>query len=405
MKESRILLAAICLAFGLSLFAQGDFRPGYIINLQQDTIYGQVKSQNESRNAGICIFRTGADGEESLFQPGEISAYRITDGKYYVSMTLVEEGVQKQVFLEYLVNGMADLYFLRGDNSETYYIRKEGGEALAITDIRLLKAAFSDCFEIQPSIDKATLNHKSMVDLTLKYHDYVSVGEESINYSKLASRLRIQVGPVAGYSMYSLTFQGAALFESFEFERSQAPVLGLVLDLGSDRLGQHLSFQLGVEYSKYSLQTYAEADATEYYMDYYTYDVQLESSLLNLMLGTKYAFPGYRIRPFIAGGLMFSKFVNPDFSYTETAYYINWDPMVESNTWSENPMAGLMYGAYVQTGLDVKLSEKLTLVSAIKGGYLSSNPNTIMALQQRQTDQMRVRTQLIPVSIHIGILF
>jgi len=405
MKESRTLLAGICLAFSVSLFAQGDFKPGYIINLEQDTIYGQIKSNSESRNARTCVFRTSEDGEESRFQPGEISAYRITGGKYYVSATVEEDGVDSQVFLEYLVNGMADLYYLRGDNSETYYIRKEGEEALAISDIRLLKAAFSDCFEIQSSLDQASLNHKSLVDMTLKYHDYVSDGEVSINYSKQASRLRMQVGPVVGYSMNMFSFQGNELLESFEYGSSQAPVFGFVFELEWDRLGQNLSFQLGAEYSQHGLQAYTEAPGTEYYIDYYSYDVQMESSLLTIMLGTKYTFPGSRIRPFIGGGLMFSKFINPDFSYTETAYFINWDPLEESNTWSGNPMANLLYGAYVQTGLDVKLSEKLTLLCAIKAGYLNSNPNTIMALEAREIDQFRTRTQLIPVSFQMGILF
>ena len=83
---------------------------------------------------------------------GRITSYNVCYTKllrYYVSATVEEEGVQKQVFLEYLVNGMADLYYLRNENSETYYIRKAGEDALAITDIRLLKAAFSDCYEIQ----------------------------------------------------------------------------------------------------------------------------------------------------------------------------------------------------------------------------------------------------------------
>lgn len=116
-------------------------------------------------------------------------------------------------------------------------------------------------------------------------------------------------------------------------------------------------------------------------------------------------FSGNRIRPFIGGGLMFSKFINPDFYYTETAYFINWYPLEESNTWSGNPVANLLYGAYVQAGLDVKLSQKLTLVSAIRAGYLNSNPNTVFALRARQTYQMRARTQMIPLSFHIGIMF
>jgi len=406
MKEFRILLALACLAISLSLSAQGDFRPGYIIDLDQDTIYGQIKSNSESRNARTCVFRTGENAAETRFDPGEISAYRIEGGKYYISAAIEEEGEKQQVFLEYLVHGMADLYYLRKENSETYYIRKQGEEAMALTDIRLLKAAFSDCYEIQSSLDDASLSHKSLVDMTVMYHDYVCEGEVCINYSKQVSRLRIEVGPVVGYSIHMLNFKGGDLpFALFEFGNSQVPVFGLQLNLGSDRLGQHLSFQLGAEYSKHSLQTNAEIPGWEYYIDTYTYDAQMESSLLSFSLGSKYAFSGSRVRPFMSGGLMLSKFFNTDLSYTEVAYYINWDPDMETNTWSGNPMANLLYGVYAQLGVDVKLSHKLSLVSSIKVGYQNSNPNTVMALVGRSADQARIRTQLIPLTFLIGVQF
>jgi len=51
MKESTTLLAVICLAASFSLNGQSDFRPGYIIGPDQDTIYGQIKTNSESRNA------------------------------------------------------------------------------------------------------------------------------------------------------------------------------------------------------------------------------------------------------------------------------------------------------------------------------------------------------------------
>ncbi len=405
MKKSIFLIVSICLVAANSLYGQSEFRPGYIINPDQDTIYGQIKGNSEARNARTCVFRSGDDADQTRFSPDDIRAYRFTNGKYYVSTTVEEDGEKKQVFLEYLVNGMANLYYLKEENSETYYIQKDGEDALAITDIRLLKATFSDCYEIQSTLDKATLSHKSLVSATVKYHDYVCDGEVCINYTREASRLWIEVGPVMGYSMNKLNFQGSPLFETFGFGSSQVPVFGLMLNLGSDRLGQHFSFQVGAEYSKHQLQAYTERPGTEYYIDYYSYDVRLESSLLTFTLGSMYAFSGKRIKPFLGGGLMFSKFIKPDFSYTEMAYFINWDPDQESNTWIGNPVANLLYGVYVQAGLDVKLSEKLTLFSAIKAGYLNSNPNTIIALESRELDQMRVRTELIPISFHLGILF
>jgi hypothetical protein len=352
------------------------------------------------------VFRTGKDAAESRYDPYEINAYRITGGKYYISATVEAEGEKKQVFLEYLVNGMADLYYLREDNSETYYIRKEGEEAIALTDIRLLKAAFSDCYEIQSSLDNATLSHKSLVNMTVKYHDYVCDGEECINYSKDASGLRLRVAPLVAYTFSSFSFQGGARpFDLFEFPNYQAPVFGAVLDLQSVRLGEHISFQLGAEFSKISLQTTAREEGVFYYVDYSSYDVHLESGFFTFKLGTKYTFSRNRVRPSLGGGLEISKFISPDFYYVEDIYLINWEEDMESNSWAGNPMKNPLYGVYVQAGLDVKLSEKLTLVSAMKAGYQNSNPNTVIALRGGEAEQARVRTRMIPVTVLVGILF
>jgi hypothetical protein len=405
MKKYRLIISMICLAAAPSLFGQGDFKPGYIISADHDTIYGQIRINSESGNASTCLFRTDENAEASQYSPGEISAYRITGGKYYVSGTIGEEGLQKPVFLEYLVNGVADLYYLREDNTESYYIQKEGEEAIELTDIRLLKAAFSDCYEIQPSLDRASLNHKSLVNMTVKYHDYVCDGEACINYSKQATDLRVHVGPVIGYSVNSMRFKGAELFELFEFESNQTPIFGVLAELSSSRLGEHVSFQLGASFSKHSYDTRAEVDGTLYYVDYSSYDVNMESSLLSFQLGSRYAFRGDRIRPFLGGGLDISKFISTDFSYTEDIYLINWDPDLVSTTWTGNPVSSMLYGIYAEAGMEVKLSGKLALVATVKTGYLTSNPNTMMAIEGGETDQMRVRPEIIPLSINIGILF
>jgi len=400
MKQSGTLVAMICLLLAASsLYGQNEFRPGYIIGLDQDTIYGQIKANSESRNARICVFRTGKDAEESLFEPGEISAYRIEGGKYYISATVEEDGANSQVFLEYLVNGMADLYYLRKENSEIYYIRKEGEDALAITDIRLLKAAFSDCYEIQSSLDKATLSHRSLVDMTVKYHDYVCDGELCINYTKEASRLRLQVGPAVGFSMTLLSIKGDRLFELFDFDPEFAPVFGILLNIGSSRLGEHVSFQVGAEYCNHSFQGNAETARYVSGSDHYTYDVHLGASQLSFQMGSRYAFSGSRVRPSLGGGLEFSKFLNPDFYYIQYSYV---GDNVYTTEWHDNPVGNPLFGAYLQAGLDVKLSRKLVLTSAIRGGFLTSNRNVLAG---GTGGQISLRPELIPVSFHIGILF
>ena len=237
MRHPRFFATSALVSFSLLLFGQADFRPGYIIDLNLDTLYGQIDFRGEVRNSKVCDFRTDEKAEPQRFAPGEISAYRFLPGKYYVSKTIEAGGESRPVFAEYLVNGIADLYFYRDENTDLYLIEKEGGEMLALTNeekevyvegtrriqqsnqyVRLLKATFSDCMEIQPTIDGARLNHQSLIAITSRYHAYVCDGEKCIIYLKETPGIRFKLGGTIGFSSSRLRIKGDEEFEAFESE-------------------------------------------------------------------------------------------------------------------------------------------------------------------------------------------
>ena len=88
------------------IHAQRDFRKGYIITNQQDTIYGWIDYRGDVRNAKVCLFRKTETDPSMDYMPLDIAAYRFINSKYYVSRDVGDEYAPKQVFLEYLVNGM-----------------------------------------------------------------------------------------------------------------------------------------------------------------------------------------------------------------------------------------------------------------------------------------------------------
>ncbi len=85
MKLKGLLLLGLLLSTGL-VYAQSNFKPGYIIKA-----------------------------------PGDIIAYRFIDGKYYIS----REVNNKKVFLECLIKGKVNIYYLRDDYGNHYYIDKD----------------------------------------------------------------------------------------------------------------------------------------------------------------------------------------------------------------------------------------------------------------------------------------
>ena len=420
MRHPRSLFAAILLGFSLVLSAQTDYRDGYIITLDQDTLRGQIDFRSEVRNSRICHFREYMDAEPKSFAPGEISAYRFTPGKYYVTKTIDVDGESRTVFAEYLVNGIADLYFYRDDNNDLYLIEKEGGEMLALTNeekeiyvngerriqqsnryIRLLKATFSDCMEIQSRIDAAQLSHRSLISVTSSYHEYVCEGEKCIIYEKETSGIQVGLGVTMGYQMSRLRIKGDDLFESFAFENSFDPAIGFVANISSYRLRDKLSFLVGAEFSRN--QFLSAYDRTYTYWTWVNhYRAELTTSSLYMYTGPVYRMSAGQIRPRISAGLAFQKFLGPDFHYELEVEYLTHS---EFDHFEGDVVDNMLFGAYAQAGVEMGLGAKRVLFADIRGGFLTSNPNILAGLDDYMFAQLKLRPELIQAVLTAGIRF
>jgi len=120
MKVTDIVLIALFLFVELSN-AQTGFRSGYIIKNEGDTLFGQVDFQSEGQMSRFCRFKQQDSLKVREYFPFEISGYRFTDGKYYVSKRINN----KNVFLEFLIKGKVNLYFYFDENVDRYFIEKD----------------------------------------------------------------------------------------------------------------------------------------------------------------------------------------------------------------------------------------------------------------------------------------
>lgn len=86
----RLICLKTCLLLIPVLYAQNNYRPGFIITVQKDTIYGEIDYRTDKMNAKRCVFQSqGNDTEPVTYHPFEILGYRFTDdGKYYVSKNI-----------------------------------------------------------------------------------------------------------------------------------------------------------------------------------------------------------------------------------------------------------------------------------------------------------------------------
>jgi len=220
MLKRKIIIIAFLLLTATGAWAQRDYRKGYIITNQQDTIYGWIDYRGDARNAKICSFKKTETGQAEEYTPLDIAAYRFIDSKFYISRDIGTVDVPKQVFLEYLVNGLANLYYYGGD--DRYYIEKDGQflelkidekevEINGITGIKTVKSyvgvlkATLNVWEMNSDIEKAKLDHSSLIDIAKNYHQHVYTdGSECIIYERKKPLVALRIGPAVGADLSTL---------------------------------------------------------------------------------------------------------------------------------------------------------------------------------------------------------
>ncbi len=152
----RTLVTAFLLYFSGVYAIASNFKSGYIITLQLDTVYGQINNDSYRENALICKFRTNPSDTLRSYTPDELFGYRFIDGKFYVSRFVPQQ--KRTVFLEYLVKGSLDVYFQQEeDNVNRFYIAKD------TLPLRLLKYEVKDIYD--DGLHYQQLNNMSQVIL------------------------------------------------------------------------------------------------------------------------------------------------------------------------------------------------------------------------------------------------
>ncbi|MDR0940335.1 MAG: hypothetical protein LBN29_13510 [Mediterranea sp.] len=324
----RFIALSSMLCLGMNLSAQLNYRPGYIITLARDTVYGEIDLRTNRMNAEHCTFRASGSEEAISYAPFEIEGYRFTkEGKYYVSRYIeMKRGQRQPVFLEYLVQGIKSLYYYEETGyTDIYFIDKDG--ALVKVDaprldsdmlvalngrdryIPILRYVFDDYPALDTQIDKTKFDRKSLIELTKSYHYAVcTTGEECVEFEteeKAPPRMRWTLAPYAGVTRYSY----AGLM------RSDALLLvGVTFTIANPRWSDSFSAVVDLSYSRAS---------------------STDTSVFSSKLGVKYTYPKGVVRPFAEVG------VNLDFGHSLNGSGVT-----------------VMPGYYARAGVDIPLSRK-----------------------------------------------
>ncbi len=324
MPTKIFTLFSLILFLSFKCLSQTNYQPGFYITLENDTIHGLINDFSGVGNFRNCQFKSDKSTKSEKFLPTDILAYQFQDGRHFLSKKIYVDSVQRHAFVEFMVDGISDLYFFRDNDNYFYIIENEKGEVIELqrekaTDIKIaenkwdpwlhirkLKVAFSDCMEIQPQIDKADFSHKSLIKLTRDYHNYVCDEYECIVYEKKMGLPSIYIAPIIGMSFSNVSFTEGFL-SRFQFDQSINTFYGGQIDAVLSMVNKGLSMQFEVLYQKNNYYgTYTDQ------LDTY-YQLYINSNLLQYSLMAKYKWFLGAIRPSLALGVSFNSLKGLDF--------------------------------------------------------------------------------------------
>ncbi len=199
----KVIVIIICLLSFSKGYAQYDYRKAAIITHNNDTIFGLIDYGNNRSNSSFCLFKANTTSKSVKYRPDDITGYFFEGSKCYTSKIVEINGIPTTIFIEYLLNGIVDLYFYKDThNFGFYFIEKEGKLYELVNEekeffykkryyskqtkeyIGVLKYLTKDSPEISKKIEKSSLNHKSLIEITKNYHQNVCDSYECIIYSR-----------------------------------------------------------------------------------------------------------------------------------------------------------------------------------------------------------------------------
>ena len=124
MRHCFKITLEIILSITSPLIAQHDFRPGSITTNNNETIEGYIDYAPVQSNALTCNFRLDSSSAVKLYLPRDLKEYSFKEGKRYITKTVEIDDVSRLYFLDCLVKGDVNLYYMKNLGLDYYFIEQ-----------------------------------------------------------------------------------------------------------------------------------------------------------------------------------------------------------------------------------------------------------------------------------------
>lgn len=321
MHRSLFILLGL-LSLSSVAFGQVDFRPGFIITLENDSIHGFISYKENGQNEPVCYFKPALEGKITPYSPNAIQGFRFQEDKYMASMQLplTKDSLSEPVFAEILVKGKMQLIkhnlaFYAAKDGKLYKLEQEevptylnGKRAVKIKKPYLGILSYlmqADCATLRSQITKTNLNEKHLVKLFEAYNG--CVGIESQSYAESKSWGEFKLGGIAGIQFSRLSFEPTQGYSEGNYPGNPnskiIPVFGLTYTYSSPRLNERFAI---AGHLLFSMVNYEAVNVIDQDVRTIKNDYSIELSQLKLPLGIRYNLPTKFLQPYLTAGLSYT---------------------------------------------------------------------------------------------------
>lgn len=341
-------------------FNQTNTLPGYVITTNGDSISGNiVYNGHEFRNEKIEFYPKGS-GSITTYGTKDLKLYRFYDFKCYVPLAISINNEVKEVFVEYLINGIVKLYYY--SHLDIYYAQNEAGEILAMSNFKkeyyvngqkyskdskdyvgVLKYIFKDDLKTLQILENENivLSEKTLVKMGQDYHNALCDDWSCVIYSKDIVTVKntekaeflkkVSLGLISSYN-YQFYFDSESFINeeqrtietkvAVKTKSNNSFGLGAFVDINIRRISPNLFVRNEISYNKNDLTKNYQFISSQPEMKNRTYNFNLhhQKKYFNNSFMLKYnLINSGNSGMFIQGGYAFSYLIYN--TYQRTGHY------------------------------------------------------------------------------------
>ena len=370
----KILLISllVILSFSSVLFAQGDFRRGYIVKNNRDTIRGLIDNRTNHSNQMICLFKADSRSKVVRYSPSEIQAYALQDDRYFIAREFQIDSMRMELgFAEVLVYGAAKLMLYRNvyylELDKLYQLPRRNKDRVVSSDsgvwkkkdlryVYLINYLFKDC-----GLNADQLNYQQQ-DLINIVTEYNRCKGNSIHLPRQTPPLKFSLTLVGGLNKSTLHLSESGYEGS---ESNTAATFGGGFDLSFPRISRHVSLSVEFFFKNEEYQPYQKPTIEYYYYMYTTqYDNLVRTSILKIPMGVCYNFFPGNNTPYVKIGIVQYHFRKS--SSQQIAERQGENNEVNTYFTAEETSGKSELGAWMSFGYNYKVMNKLRIFAEIR---------------------------------------